>query len=321
MGLGNLSQEGLLNVKSLPTVPTQFDTDSGSAIPAANILNIFGGTDITTSGAGNTVTISFTGGAVITTLTGNSGGPVSPTAGNINTLGTGSITVVGNPGTSTLTAQLTGLTNHNVLVGAGTATITNVPPSATAGVPLISNGAAVDPSFGTAVVSGGGTGSTTFNINGVVISNTTNTGVLTSLTLANGQIVIGATGLPPLAANITAGTNVTVTNAANSITIAANATSQVINVTAVSSTPYVATATDYFLAVDTSVARTIQLPNAPTTGRVFVIKDSSGTSAANNITVTTVGGVVNFDGATSYTINSAYASIMVVFDGAAYEIF
>jgi hypothetical protein len=44
------------------------------------------------------------GGGGVLTLTGNSGGAVSPTAGNINVVGDGTtITVVGNPGTSTLT--------------------------------------------------------------------------------------------------------------------------------------------------------------------------------------------------------------------------
>jgi len=39
----------------------------------------------------------------VATLTGDSGGAVSPTSGNINILGAGGITVAGNPGTSTLT--------------------------------------------------------------------------------------------------------------------------------------------------------------------------------------------------------------------------
>lgn len=43
------------------------------------------------------------GGSPVQTLTGNSGGAVPPTGNNINILGSGSITVTGNPGTSTLT--------------------------------------------------------------------------------------------------------------------------------------------------------------------------------------------------------------------------
>ena len=94
------------------------------------------------------------GGSVVTeTLTGNNTvDPVSPTNGNINTIGTGSITILGNQGTSTLTTELTGLTNHAVLVGAGTATITNVgPPGSGQGFPLLSNYTSVpsDPAYST----------------------------------------------------------------------------------------------------------------------------------------------------------------------------
>ena len=41
-----------------PVVATSYITDSGTAIPAANILNVIGGTGINTTGSGNTVTIS-----------------------------------------------------------------------------------------------------------------------------------------------------------------------------------------------------------------------------------------------------------------------
>lgn len=43
-------------------VATSYPTDSGTATPAANILNVFGGVGISTSGAGNTVTINAVSG-------------------------------------------------------------------------------------------------------------------------------------------------------------------------------------------------------------------------------------------------------------------
>ncbi len=143
-----------------------FGTDSGTAIPLANELDILGINGITTSGAGNVVTIN--GAGLTETLTGNSGGPVSPIASNINTIGSGSITIVGSPGTHTLTTQLTGLTAHAVLVGAGTDTITNVLPAAL-GTVLTSNGPGLDPSFLPASASGiltinGDSGSVSGNI-------------------------------------------------------------------------------------------------------------------------------------------------------------
>jgi hypothetical protein len=93
------------------------------------------------------ITLDVSGAAVTETLTGNSGGALSPTAGNFNILGTGSTTVAGSG--STLTAQLTGLTNHALLVGAGTATITKL-GLGSAGQVLQSGGAAADPVYSTA---------------------------------------------------------------------------------------------------------------------------------------------------------------------------
>lgn len=61
------------------------------------------------------------------------------------------------------------VTQHDLLVGASSNGITSVAPSATSGVPVISQGAAADPTFGTAVVAGGGTGRTTLTNHGVLV--------------------------------------------------------------------------------------------------------------------------------------------------------
>lgn len=137
------------------------------------LATITPGIGISVTNGPGTITISANGAVVLETLTGNSGGAISPTAGNINTLGTGSITIAGSG--STLTSQLTGLTNHNILLGAGTATITNLAPSATSGVPLISQGAAADPVFGTALVLGGGTGLTSFSQGDIIYASASTT--------------------------------------------------------------------------------------------------------------------------------------------------
>jgi len=41
-----------------PSVPTQFTTDNGVAVPVANNLNVFGGDGISTSGSGSTITVT-----------------------------------------------------------------------------------------------------------------------------------------------------------------------------------------------------------------------------------------------------------------------
>lgn len=92
-------------------------------------------------------------------------------ANSINASVTG---IVGNTGAS-FTA--TAATQYDVIVGGSTSsTLSNVAPSATAGVPLISSGSAANPTFGTAVVAGGGTGNTTFTAYSVLTAGTTATG-------------------------------------------------------------------------------------------------------------------------------------------------
>jgi hypothetical protein len=222
-----------------------------------------------TTGAG-TLSLQVAGGTTTgKTITGNSGGALSPTAGNWNILGTGSITTSGSG--SSLTAQLTGLTNHSLLVGGGTATITNL-------------------------------------------------GVAT-----NGQLPIGSIGADPVLATLTAGANITITNGAGSITIAANTGASTINYVSTTSTTYVALATDDYISVrlnEPNTDITVQLPNAPTTGRIFTIKDRNGQSNGSNIHVTTVGGVVTFDGSAIFNLpTQPYVAINVIFNGTNYEVF
>jgi hypothetical protein len=76
---------------------------------------------------------------------------------------------------------------------------------------------------GTLPVANGGTGLATLTANSLFVGN--GTSALTALGAAtNGQIPIGRTGLSPVLATLTAGSNVTVTNASGAITIAASLT-------------------------------------------------------------------------------------------------
>jgi hypothetical protein len=187
---------------------------------------------------------------VIETLTGNTGGAVGPTGHNINVIGSGTISVAGNPGTSTLTISASGSVSTSFVTNSGTAT-----PSA---------------------------------------------GIL----------------------NVLGGTNISTTGSGNTVTINASSVVVIPSYTLVNTSPYVATGTDYYLAVDSSGgAITIDLPNAPTNYRSFIIKDKTGSAATHNITITTVGGVVTIDGSTSFILNTAYESATILFDGANYQVF
>lgn len=138
--------------------------------------------------------------------------------------------------------------------------------------------------------------------------------VATVVSIATGTGQLGTT-------TITAGTGITVTPGANTITIAATGTTN-LTYTNVNTTPYVVLSTDEYLSVDSSGgAITVQLPNAATLGRVWIIKDRTGSAATHNITVTTVGGAVNIDGATTFVMNTNFESINVIGNGSTYEVY
>lgn len=69
-------------------------TDSGTATPVANVMEIRGSGTVTTSAAGNIVTLVGTGGGV-TRLTGNDSTFATQALGNINVIGFGSVNVTG----------------------------------------------------------------------------------------------------------------------------------------------------------------------------------------------------------------------------------
>lgn len=144
-------------------------------------------------------TVSASG--AITSITGNSGVAESPSSGNFNILGTGSITVAGSANTETV--QLTGLTNHAVLIGAGTATITNVIATANTGA-VLQNNSGADPSYSTA------TYPSTTTINQILYSSSAN--VIGGITSANnGVLITGTSGIPSILAAGTTGQVLTAT--------------------------------------------------------------------------------------------------------------
>lgn len=121
-----------------------------STTPNIRVGTLQQGPGILISNGPGTITIGLSGGGQgIDSVTNDSGtNPVVPdSSGNINLLGSGSLTTVASANTTTF--QLTGLTNHTVLVGAGTSTITKVGPGS-AGQVLQSGGASADPAYSTA---------------------------------------------------------------------------------------------------------------------------------------------------------------------------
>jgi hypothetical protein len=104
-----------------------------------------------------------------------------------------------------------------------------------------------------------------------------------------------------------------------------SALSQAFNYTSVNfaASPYTVLTTDYYISVDSSGgAVTLRFPNAPTAKQVWIVKDRTGNASTNNITLTTPGGTVTFDGLTSYVMNSNYQAVNLLANSVpGYEIY
>ena len=254
--------------------------------------------------------------------------PVTPDgANNINLFSGNNITTTGT-GLHTIQFDLTGTTNHCLQVGNATGSLTSLAAATDGQIAIGSTGA--DP-----VIAAIGAGNNIGITNGagsisVAVTGTTNhclqvgnaAGSLTSLAAAtDGQIPIGSTGADPVIANITAGTNITITNGPGSITIASSS-SPILNYISVN-TNYVATTSNLFISCDVSGGGiTITLPAAPATGEYWIVKDQKGVcnQAGKAITVTVSGGGT-IDNVINFIMNESFDSNSFIFNGTNYEVF
>lgn len=204
-----------INITGTPTINPTVNLDipvtiahggtNATSMTTTNGVNYFDGTRIVTTGAGTTgqVLTATTGGAPswqagggggggITTLTADNGGSTNgPTVLVTGGLGNNITTsIVG----TTLNVVVSDTVDHNVQVGNATGSLSSVAPSATAGIPLVSKGSSADPAFDTAVVSGGGTGATSFNAYHVICAGTTSTNPLQTVSSLGtaGQVLTSA---------------------------------------------------------------------------------------------------------------------------------
>lgn len=209
-----MSQVSIIDIEgNHPQIPTQFDANVGFAIPIGNVLEILGevvaagAIPVQTVGSGNTITTQvqrtqaisvsdadavglaafdsedFTvdsngfvslSGTVGGTITGNSGGPIAPVAGNWDIITANStVKVVGTVGTLTLDFGL-----NNLLLGDDGATITSGSENVGVGFNCLNN-----------ITSGGGNTGVGFNALENLETGTNNTviGLNSAFTLVSGS--------------------------------------------------------------------------------------------------------------------------------------
>jgi hypothetical protein len=185
----------LQSLSALGTAADRFAYTTGVDTWAEAAITSFGRSLVNIAGANSSVLVTSAGGvpSMSTDL---------PTA---VTIGTAYIYRVG--GTDVAVADggtgLSALTAFNLMIGTGTSAVTLLAPSATSGIPLVSQGAAANPAYSTAVVAGGGTGLTSTTAYGLLAGGTTSTGNLQNIGAgAVGQIPVsnGSAALPTFAA-------------------------------------------------------------------------------------------------------------------------
>lgn len=99
--------------------------------------------------------------------------------------------------------------------------------------------------------------------------------------------------------------------------VSSPATFQTLNFTSINSNLTIGPSDTFvFIAVDTSASRTIDLPLASSVsqGRVYAVKDASGSANDNPITIDTQGSDL-IDGASSYEFDSNYGAVWFITDG------
>lgn len=223
-----------LTVGSSLSMATSFDTDAGSAVPAASVLEIAGGSNINTSGATDTVTVDLD-----TTITG------------ITDLTVNNLTVTTNADFSYLT--------EGVLQSDGMGNITS--------------------SKGT-----------------------------------DGQLLIGSTSGAPTWANITAGSNISIVNGANSITINKSASGG-------NGWEFIETKNSYqgnFLNIPNTYKTLVLVihkqffTNADTTRVIIQISDNNGSSYYNSNYISGVTARFYQSGVAPYPITSTTTSAFAI---------
>ena len=157
------------------------------------------------------------------------------------------------------------------------------------------------------IVGKGGTGASSLTDGGILVGS--GTGAITALAQAtNGQIPIGSTGGDPVLSTLTAGSNISITNGAGTITIASSS-GNTQNTTRVTSSPYAVLSTDNNIFCDTDGgAITVNLPAGVNGTKYRVINCGS---SGNNVTLTPNGTELLFGANAGYAITDGNRELIV----------
>jgi len=283
--------------------------------------------------------VSINGSGIGETITGQSGGALSPTSGNWNIFGastaagTSPVTTSGSVSTLTVNVQKSQAIASTDATKIGLAAFDSSSFSVDAnGFVTLKGGSEAIDSIGVDATSGTGTNPVLPDANGLVTVNgvrvAAGTNPIRTVSTAPNLYQIQLQTSQAIASTDATKVGVCNFNSAQ-FTVDSNGFVSITNFSPFAYTtvnhaqsPYTVLSTDEYISCDPSSGTiSILLPNAPTTYREFVIKDRTGNASTSNISVTTVGGAVTIDGQTTYTLSGNYGSISLLFNGTSYEVY
>jgi hypothetical protein len=223
-----------------------------------------------------TWTLLGTNTGALNTLTGDSGGAISPSAGNITLAGTANqITTIGSG--NTITASLIGpytpatYTAHGVLIGEGTSSVVATTPGTNGQVLIGATGA--DPAFGAVGVNSG------LTAHGVLLAENNSAFVATTAG-SNGQVFLGSTGADPAFGTLTTSTGIGFTTGAHALALNIQQNGFAVNAASTG----VALVAQNTYTITQAAQTSFSLPATASVGDTFIVASGLGNTSGWIIT-------------------------------------
>lgn len=295
------SSTGTLSLSNVSITTSNNPAIAGSGAGRVELANV---TFVSDAHIANTLSLSTTGGMYFAGTPGTSGQALL-------SAGSGVVPAYGNLAVPAGGTGTTSFVAYNPVCGGTTTTgaLQKVASAGTSGQALLSGGAASLPSYGNLAVAAGGTGATT--LTGLLVGN--GTSAITASTITQHDVLVGGASNAVTSVSPGSAGFVLTSNGTGSDPSFQAPTASLIPYKNVNTSPYTVLSTDYYLSVDcSSIPITLNFPAAPTANQRWIVKDRTGSAATHNISITTPGPALSFDGQSTYVMATNFQALNLI---------